>query len=206
MAVPKAKNMEMPPAVPAAAEAHPAAAEPCPTVESDPQPQRSRRRALYALGTLCLVLLVACWFESRSLGSLENRHAAQTRSLRQMRADVQRIAVLSSAPRGANDHRRSSDELLAQLETALGEVGIPLSRWQDSVPRQPQQVPGSEYRQVATRLYFDELSLEEIIKFAHRLVDQDPSLFVSSVRVSAGRGKNTQTWSVELTVTYLVYG
>ncbi len=47
---------------------------------------------------------------------------------------------------------------------------------------------------------------EEIIKFAHRLVHRDPSLFVSSVRINAGRGKNTQTWSVELTVTFLVYG
>ncbi|MCZ6654341.1 MAG: hypothetical protein O7D91_15110 [Planctomycetota bacterium] len=204
MAVPKAKHVDMPPAAPA--ESRPAAAQPAPIVESDPQPQRSRRRALYALGTLCLALLVACWFESRSLGSLKNRHAAQTQSLQQMRADVERITLLSSAPRGANDHRRSSEELLAELEAALNEVGIPLDRWQDSVPRQPQQVPGSEYQQVATRLYFDELSLEGIIKFAHRLVDQDPSLFVSSVRINAGRGKNTQTWSVELTVTYLVYG
>ncbi|MCZ6654720.1 MAG: hypothetical protein O7D91_17050 [Planctomycetota bacterium] len=204
MARSKAKNMEMPPAAPA--ESRPAPAESSPILESDLQPQRSRRRALYALGTLFLALLVACWFASRSLGSLKNRHAAQTQSLQQMRADVERITVLSSAPRGANDHRRSSEELLADLEAALDEAGIPLSRWQDSVPRQPQQVSGTEYQQVATRLYFDELSLEEIVKFAHRLVDQDPSLFVSSVRVSAGRGKNTQTWSVELTVTYLVYG
>lgn len=200
MAVTKAKHDA------ASAEASPAAAEAVPNVESDLQTRRSRRRALYALGTLCLVLLVACWFESRSLRSLENRYAAQTQSLLQMRADVERITVLSSAPRGADDHRRSSEELLAELEAALGEVGIPLDRWQDSVPRQPQQVPGTEYRQVATRLYFDELSLEEIIKFAHRIVDQDPSLFVSSVRVRAGRANNTQTWSVELTVTYLVYG
>ncbi len=201
MTVPTAENAEL-----LAAEARPAPAEAAPIVQSDLQPQRSRRRALYALGTLCLLLLVACWFQSRALGSLENRHAAQTQSLRQMRADVERITMLSSAPRGANDHRRSSEELLSELEAALGEVGIPLSRWQDSVPRQPQQVPGSEYQQVATRLYFDELSLEEIVKFAHRLVEQDTSLFVSSVRVSAGRGKNTQAWSVELTVTYLVYG
>ena len=204
MAVSKAKHEQMPPAPPA--EARAAHAEASVLVESDLQPQRSKRRALYALGTLCLVLLLACWFESRSLGSLENRHAAQSQSLGQMRVDVARITVLSSAPRGANDHRRSSEELLAELEAALGEVGIPLRRWQDSVPRQPQQVPGSEYRQVATRLYFDELSLEEIIKLTHRLVDQDPSLFVSSVRVSAGRGKNTRTWSIELTITYLVYG
>ncbi len=204
MTVPKAKNMDMPPAAPA--ETRPAAGEPAPIVESDLQPQRSRRRALCALGTLCLALLVACWFVSRSLGSLENRHAAQTQSLRQMQADVERITVLSSAPRGANDHRRSSEELLAELEAALHEVGIPLSRWQDSVPRQPQQVPGTEYQQVATRLYFDELSLREIVKFAYRLVDQDPSLFVSSVRINAARGKNTRTWSLELTVTYLVYG
>lgn len=204
MTVPKARNMERPSGTPAVV--NPASAEPSSDSASDLQPQRSRRRALCALGTLCLVLLVACWFEHRALGSLENRHAVQTRSLRQMRADVERITVLSTAPRGADDHRRSSEELLGELETALSEVGIPLSRWQDSVPRQPQQLPGTEYQQVATRLYFDELSLEELVKFAHRLVDQDPSLFVSAVRINAGRGKDTQTWSVELTVTYLVYG
>ncbi|MCP4590883.1 MAG: hypothetical protein GY842_09065 [bacterium] len=80
-------------------------------------------------------------------------------------------------------------ENLAQIDRALAGAGVPKKLWQDSIPQAPQRLATA---------------------FICRLLGEDPSLSLSSVHVSAGRGarKNagdTPTWRIDLAVSYLTY-
>ena len=122
-----------------------------------------------------------------------------------MQADARRIRALSTAPKRAAERRRANEELLAQIETALRRAGLPLDRWQDSVPQPAQQLANTQYRKLTTRLYFQNVRLEEVVAFAHHLVAADASLSISSIRLTAPGQPGNTDWHVDLSVTYLIY-
>lgn len=174
--------------------------------DSHAEPARSvaqlRLRLLIAVAA-CTLLATVCWLGRRSLAALTERVEIQSEALAQMNTDAMRIRALATTPKRATDHNRANEELLGEIEKALGHAGIPLDRWQDSVPQPPQDLPNSPYKKLNTRLYFEDVSLEDIAAFAHRLVEVDPSLEVSSVRINAPRLAQAG-WNVELAVSYLI--
>lgn len=153
---------------------------------------------------LALLLAMGCWIESRALRSLKSRHAAQSASLVAMQDDLSRIQQLTAAPRWADEQRKSSEELLAQIEAALNEAGVPLDRWQDSTPQPPRKLPDQDYTQISTRVFLEKVSLQGIASLGYHLVTRDPSLQITGIRLTAGRA--VSTWDIELTVSYLIYG
>jgi len=183
--------------------------------ESPDAPVTSTRR-----GRSGLVLLLAVgvalaglwWLQRRALGSVRHTLAAQTSALVRMQADARRIELLRLAPRRAVERFKPNDELLAQIDRALQEAAVPRERWQDSIPQAPQRLADSPYTRHTTRLYFQNLDLRQATSFAYRLLETDPSLSVSSVRIAADRrtdkaatADHLPTWHVDLAVSYLTY-
>ena len=123
-----------------------------------------------------------------------------------MRADAARIQALSAAPHRATERKRPTDDLLAAVESALQRADISLDRWQDSVPQPLQQVPDSPYKRLTTRLYFDNLTQRQITSFTHHLLTADPSLTISSLRLTAPRQGNRTAWNIDVDASYLNLG
>ena len=122
-----------------------------------------------------------------------------------MHTDAVLLHTLATVPQRATDRRRPNDELLAQIEVALLSAGIGLDRWQDSIPESPQQLANSPYKKMITRLYLQDVTLESITTFAHHLVKADPSLSVSSIRLTAPHQSHHAGRTIDLAVTYLIY-
>lgn len=168
-------------------------------------------RVLAALAMLFVLLSGFAVLQHSSLKSRRHTCAANAVSLDRMRVDAERICALRHSPQRASDRRRPNDELLAQIGTVLHEAAIPDRAWQDSVPQPPQRVPHQPYERLSTRLYFDGLTMSQVARLGHGLLEVDPTLTLSAMRISSERladqlgSARDARWHVELSVSYLVY-
>lgn len=167
------------------------------------RPNRSRERLMLLAGVLALCVLLA-GFQWRALGARAETHATLAVRLDQMRHDAERINALRDAPRSALSRSRPSDELLAQVEKALAAAGIDRGAWRDSVPAPAVPVPGSDYRRLTTRLYFEQVGLKQLASFAEALESADATLSVSAVNLRA-REESSQLYDADVGVAYLLY-
>ena len=175
--------------------------------EGVPSPRLFRSRdSLLVVTAVCVVLAATCWLEHRSLRSLAGSLQTRSGTLTAMRADATRIQALSAVPHRATERKRPTDDLLAAVESALQRADIPLDRWQDSVPQPLRQVPDSPYKRLTTRLYLENLTQQQVTAFAHHLLAADPSLTISSLRLSAPRQADHTAWNVDVGVSYLILG
>lgn len=171
---------------------------------------RDPRNLASILVVTCLVGVGVLGYQYRALRASEMSLANRTASISRMRADASMIATLQSGPQRAVDREKPNDELLAQIEAALHEAGVPRKLWQDSIPQPPQREKDSDYIRLATRLVFERISLQQVAGFANQLLFADPTIRVSSVRLHADSRKpavssGVARWNVELVTAYLVY-
>ena len=158
------------------------------------------------LATLLLFLWSGDLYrQSRAYRNASRLLRAREVRLTHMQIDAQRIAALRDRPQQATDRQRPNDELLAQVEHALKTAGVPVQLWQDSIPQPAQRLPQSPYQRYGTRLYFEAVTIEQVVRFACTLLAADPSLAVSSLHLVAPVQADPTTWNVDLTVSYLVY-
>ena len=163
-----------------------------------------QRRLLFSLA-LCSLAGLACWTQWRVQRSAQSRYDARRVAVQRMLIDAQRIGAMRRAPRRAAERERPKEELLAQIETSLTGAGIPIQLWQDSIPQTPQRLAESPYQRFSTRLYFESISLDQLVRFTHRLLAGDPSLAISSLHLAAPPGGDETRWNADLAVGYLVY-
>ncbi|MCP4589439.1 MAG: hypothetical protein GY842_01715 [bacterium] len=209
---PRASAKSPPPSDGESGEARTAAAVPVGNEPSGRRPAHDRRpgTGLTLLAVACATLAGWWWLQQRALGSAGHALAAQAAALARMETDAEIIAQLRSAPRTAAERRRPNAELLAQIDRALAGAGVPKKLWQDSIPQAPQQLANSPYTRHTTQLYFEDITLRQATALVCRLLGEDPSLSLSSVHVSAGRGSRKNaggapTWRIDLAVSYLTY-
>ena len=120
-----------------------------------------------------------------------------------MKADASRILALRGAPHAALGKRRSNEELLATVEQALSQAGIPRERWKDSIPQPLSRLAGTDYQRQVTQLYFDGLELRQLAGFLVELRRRDPTLSVTGLTLAPR--PSSSGYDVEMGVAYLVY-
>lgn len=172
---------------------------------TDPSMQHApHTRRIMLLGGFVVVTALLALLQWRVLASVEDTYHVAVTELDQMRTDVEAICSLRQAPVTASARQRTNQELLAQVERALAAAGIDRASWLDSVPQPPVRVPGSDYKRFITRLYFENLSLQQLAVFALELERRDPTLEVSGFNVT-NRRSDAPGFDLELSVAYLVY-
>jgi hypothetical protein len=126
-----------------------------------------------------------------------------------MRVDARSIVSLRRTPPRAAERLKPNEELLAEVDAALGAAGVSKETWQDSVPQPAQREGQSPYQRLTTRLYFEGITLQELTGFAHGLLSSDSTLFISALRLTAAGRSGSQPgpaakWNTDLAVSYLV--
>ena len=175
-----------------------------PSVSAGSPNRNTRTRSALAI---CAVLCTAlwCWLEARGATSTRDSYLQAVRQTEQMSADVNRIQALRAVPQVATERLRPNDELLAEVREALERADLPTTLWIGNDPSQPVRVPKSSYKRLSTRLSFEDVTLRQLSAFSFHLLQQDPALSVSEVRLHAPRSELKGTWSAELTIGYLIY-
>ena len=170
---------------------------------SHPNAGMDRRYAL----TVCVSMVLAlwCWLEARTLAATQRSHESRLAEVEGMSADALAIPALRTAPRTAADRERPNDELLDQVRVALVAADVPLDHWVGNDPSLPVRVVKTPYKRLRVRLLFEDLSMKQMAGLAYHLIDEDPTLSVSYMRVSAPADRTDDGWNVDLHVSYLIY-
>lgn len=168
-----------------------------------PTPDPRMRRTILFGGMLIAACLLG-WLQWRAYGSTQDTYAAALRQLNQMRTDAGRIKAQRHSPQAAVSRTRPNEELLGQVEQALSAAGIDRGKWHDSIPQPLVRLPKSDYKRLATRLYFEAVTLKRLAAFAHHLRLEDPTLRVSAVNL-INRNTESPEFDVDLAVSYLVF-
>ncbi len=163
----------------------------------------TRRRAVIV--SVCLSLGLWCWLEGRALASAESSHGNLIAQVEHMAVDAGAIAALRTAPRQATEQKRPNDELLDEVRDSLKAASIPLERWVGNDPSLPVRVPKTPYKRFTVRLMFEDVTLRDLVRFAHHLTAVDPALSISNLRIHAPRESDTRVWNVDMSLSYLIY-
>ena len=155
--------------------------------------------------TCGLIAGLACWLGQRSLTSAKEELADSIGRTQQMQADAVQIETLRIAPRLATERVRPNDELIAQVEAAMGAANLPPKHWVANDPAPAVRIPRSPYQQMTVRLSLEDVSLRQVVEFAHALLDKDPGLSIPRLRLTASPKDATDLWNADVGLAYLVY-
>jgi len=165
----------------------------------------NRRMTIYVVVLYALLALAAGW-SVRHL--FAERAAARTAAaaLAECRGYEKRILRLRGRPAMAAEQERASAEVSAPIEEAAKAAGVPADRLVRISPEPARRLGESPYKEKPTRVFLKNVSMQEIVTVAHRLVGEKHGFDLKSVRLDAAdRGEATGRWSAELVFVYLIY-
>jgi len=169
------------------------------------RPPREQVRRIVPVLAVGLLLASWTWLDARRLASKRDSLQTITAKIEEMQADVAQIKSLRTAPRRATERERPNDELLEEIRDALTAARISAEHWIGNEPSQPVRTTGSQYKRLNTRLLFEDIGLEELVRFVHALIEHNPALSASQLRLYMPHGRAGDTWNVDMTVSYLIY-
>ena len=165
----------------------------------------SMPREILISTTLCIVLSLWCIVETRRSHAARDAYTARLNQVEQMSSDAQAIQALRDAPQLASERERPNDELLVEIRSAMDNASIPLERWVGNDPSQPVRMPQTPYKQLSTRLSFENLETKDIVGLVYNMMRANPGLSIPYVRLSAGRQGQDRSWDTVVTTSYLIY-
>lgn len=120
------------------------------------------------------------------------------------------IKTLKAAPTQASLSRRSEQELSLQVDRAAELAKLAPASVLSIEPHALRRVKDTAYLEQSTHVELRQVNLEQLIRFLKELTVGTEEHRVTSIRlaeprVSATNEKESETWSVELTLTDLIY-
>lgn len=164
----------------------------------------NRRMTLYVVALYALLATAA---GSSIHHLLQERAAARAAAiaLSECRRHEAHILRLRARPALATDQERGSTDVSAPIEAAAKAAGIPADRLVRISPETARRVGETPYKEKPTRAFLRNVSLQEVVTMAHRLVGEDGGFDLKSLRLDAARGETAGRWSAELVLVYLIY-
>ena len=166
-----------------------------------------RPATIYSLRLIALTIaLVAClcsylFFAQHHAAAIVA--AADFYDCRQLAAEIHQLRDRPSLA-GVEEVRMA--ELTSLIETATRQSKIPAEALVRVVPNQPQRISESAYQEQNTQLLFRGVTLKQFTDFLCQLVHEQATLRASQIRLVAPREKEEgATWTVEATISYLIY-
>ncbi len=164
------------------------------------------RRRKVLVGILAgLLLMVVLWCYDAMNARHDAAQAANNDLLvsRQMAAEIERYA---RRPALATEHEQLATETTGLIESAAGSAKIDAKNLIRITPEPPRRLADTVYKEKPTHVFFKNISLRQLVTFIYGLLDDRRGLNAKSIRITSPRPEDTGlTWTVELTLTYLIY-
>lgn len=153
---------------------------------------------------IAIALLVAVAWCYLRLSDARSAAASAAQDLADCRTLATRIQSLRRLPSVAGASERGAADLSRQIERAAQSAEFREGSIERIEPQSPRRVGETNYRAVSTQVRMRDVNLRQVFTFLHSLCSN--SLHLSSIRLSAPRGdENSDRWTVETTLSYLVY-
>lgn len=116
------------------------------------------------------------------------------------------IRRLRERPSMAGAAEMQLNELAALIERAADAAGLPRRQLTRIWPQPARRIGDGPYREKPTQILLRDATLEQAVRFMHEIETSNRVLNVSAVRLSVPRDEARRgAWSVELTLSYLIY-
>ena len=165
---------------------------------------RQRNTILWSVG-LALLLAATFWAHGRlTKASLAADQAAN--DLAECRTLAAQIGEIKDRPRVASEQEKLAGETTAMIDAAATAAGIDQRRVVRIAPESPQRLGESVYKEKPIAVRLRDVTLRQVVKMSHALLTPNPGLRVKTMRLAAPTPDDTtDRWTVELTITYLLY-
>ena len=166
----------------------------------------SGRRKAVALGVLSVILAgLALWANGQRSAARAQAERA-SRDLQACRKLARKIERLRHRPNQAGARELEFSVLNARVEGAARMAAVARDRIAGIQPKPARRVGNTVYNHKPTEILLDAVSMKQLVVFLHTLISGSPGLHVSSLRLSASRGQESQdSWAAEVVVSYLIY-
>ncbi len=164
------------------------------------------RRSVLLLSLLAALLVISTAWAWGRMVSQRDAAALARRNLWQVRRDAEMIRLHHERPAVALDSERLVSETTRLIEQAALEAGIEPEHLSRINPGPAAALGRSAYLEKPTQVLLLNVTLEQVITFAHHLAGAEGGLTTRSIRLSAPRYETDDTlWTVDLVFTYLIY-
>ncbi len=173
-----------------------------------------RRPWAYAVTTAgALVLTVFAYIELRSARAAASAAVANHVVCEQLAGEITKLA---GKPSHVTFEAASATDVARRIEAAAQFAQLPPRCVVRIEPQPARRVGETAYKEQATRVELRDVSLKQLIEFLHHLHSGESVFNAKSLRLAAAPQSNTiapngtasastETWLVELTLTYLIY-
>ena len=161
------------------------------------------------IGTLLALLIVCIVVSATRLMSKVQALREVSENLETCRRLASDISKTRQAPSRAVAKASSTTEITKQIEEAARSMNLPATTVIAIDPQAPRRIADSSYKLRVTQLDLKPLLLPELISFLHNILQRDPTLVVTSLRLSSpgrvGDASTVEAWIPEVTLTNLIY-
>jgi Tfp pilus assembly protein PilE len=123
---------------------------------------------------------------------------------RQIAADIERLRV---QPRVAAIDQETSSAITRRVSQSMQASSVPQDALIRVEPQTPIRINRTQYMSRSTRIELADVSLEQVIQFAHSLGDREQGLVVQSLLLSEplSESGSAEVWLAEITLTQTIF-
>jgi hypothetical protein len=164
----------------------------------------TRKQILFAV-LLGLLILTTAW----AYGRMNDQRQAARRA-QEDRSECERcaadIAKMAHRPDVASEREKQHTETLRRIEAAAQLAGVTAGNLVRITPEPARRLEDTVYKEKPTQVLLRNVSLKQVVTFAHSLTGGAQALNPKSLRLTSPRPEDTSDrWTAELVLTYLVY-
>jgi len=116
------------------------------------------------------------------------------------------IADIRNRPAVAADNEQLGAEIQAAIETVAKDAGIAGQKIVRISPLPPQRLADSPYKEKPTLVRLEDVTLRQLVTFAHDLSAAKTHLVAKSINIRAPQAEDAgELWIAEVELTYLIY-
>lgn len=169
------------------------------------------KKPAFVTALLLAILAVAVVVSATRLMSKTQALRDASENLESCRKLASEISKARQTPSRAVAKASSSMEITKQIEEAARGMNLPATTIVVIEPQAPRRIADSPYKLRVIQVDLKPLLLPEVIALLHHILQRDPTLVVSSLRLSSPARSNDTTanaieqWAPEITLTNLIY-
>lgn len=151
-----------------------------------------------------LAMLIAFFAESAAQADSEELVA----DLQRTRSLAKEIAKFRNSPVIAGAADIDTSDIARRIDQAAKSALFPSDAITRISPELPQRIADTPYRQRVTQVTFRNINLRQLLSFATAISRPDGGMNIKSIRIVAPRidaAPSTETWAVEITLTYIYF-
>jgi len=162
------------------------------------------RRTVLLLTILAVCLAAVCYYSYDGMVSCKEAALASANDLTLCREMIKSIEQYRHRPALASEHELLATQTNGLIEKAAMDAGISQKSLVRITPEPARRIEDSPYKEKPSQILLRDVTLKQMVPFVHNLLTA--GLNARAIRLVSPKPEDTgQLWTMEITMSYLVY-